>query len=303
MSKIEFKNRVAIVTGAGRGIGRDYAIELAKRGAKVVVNDFGGTRDGQSNDASPADEVVDVIKSFGGEAAANYDNVATREGGENIVKTALDAFGTVDILINNAGILRDKSFVKMDEETWDAVVNVHLKGSYYVTRPAFIVMKEKKYGRIVMTASASGIFGTFGQTNYSAAKMGIMGLTNTLRLEGAKNNILVNVILPGAGTRLTNDVLPPELYEKMGVEYITPAVLCMCSDKFTDTGLYINAMGGYFSRSAIMTNYGATFEKLPSPEEVMGKWADIKDLKETIYYNDSGEQIQRIFGDGLVRPD
>ena len=187
MNRIHFDGQVAVVTGAGGGLGRAYALALAGRGARVVVNDFGGTRDGAgSGDRSPADRVVDEIIRMGGEAVANYDNVATVEGGGNIVRSALDAFGSLDILVNNAGILRDKSFTKMEPDVWDAVMAVHLDGAYHVTRPAFAVMKEKGYGRIVMTTSAAGLYGNFGQTNYSAAKMALVGMMNTLKLEGVQ---------------------------------------------------------------------------------------------------------------------
>ena len=201
--EIRFDQRVAIVTGAGGGLGRVYALEFAKRGAKVVVNDLGGARDGSGEGSqSPAQKVVEEIRAQGGEAVANYDTVATPEGGERIVKAALDAFGTVDILINNAGILRDKSLLKMEPETWQAVLDVHLNGAYHVTKPAFAVMKEKGYGRIVLTTSAAGLYGNFGQTNYSSAKMGLVGFMNTLKLEGAKYNIKVNTIAPMAAYRL-----------------------------------------------------------------------------------------------------
>jgi NAD(P)-dependent dehydrogenase (short-subunit alcohol dehydrogenase family) len=202
--EIRFDDRVAIVTGAGGGLGRVYALELAKRGAKVVVNDLGGARDGSgAGSTSSADAVVQEIIAAGGEAVANYDSVATVEGGENIVKTALEHFGRVDILVNNAGILRDKSFVNMTPKMWEPVLAVHLQGAYNVTRPAFLAMRENKYGRIVMTTSAAGLYGNFGQTNYGAAKMGIVGLMNTLKLEGEKYNIKVNAVAPLAATRLT----------------------------------------------------------------------------------------------------
>ena len=205
--QIRFDDRVAIVTGAGAGLGRVYALELARRGAKVVVNDLGGGRDGSGEgSSSPADKVVDEIKASGGDAVANYDSVATAEGGENIVKSALDAFGTVDILINNAGILRDKSFLKMEPENWHIVLDVHLSGAYNVSRPAFAAMKDKGYGRILMTTSAAGLYGNFGQTNYTAAKMGLVGLMNTLKLEGQKYGIKVNTIAPVAASRLTEDI-------------------------------------------------------------------------------------------------
>ena len=209
MANIDFTGRVAIVTGAGAGLGRCYALELAKRGAQVVVNDLGGARDGVGSGDAAANKVVEEIKALGGKAVPNYDNVATTAGGENIVKTALDAFGKVDIVINNAGILRDKTFAKMDGENWDIVMNVHLRGAYCVTRPAFEVMRANGYGRIVMTSSGAGLFGNFGQSNYSAAKMGLVGLMHVLKLEGAKYNIKANAIVPVAATRFTEDLLPP----------------------------------------------------------------------------------------------
>ena len=296
MSKIDFTGRVAIVTGAGAGLGRNHAIELAKRGAKVVVNDLGGTRDGVGSSESAANKVVEEIKALGGEAVPNYDNVATVKGGENIVKTAIDAFGKVDILINNAGILRDKSFAKMEEENWDAVVAVHLRGAYCVTRPAFQNMRENGYGRIVMTTSGAGLFGNFGQTNYASAKMGLVGLANVLKLEGAKYNIKTNVLAPVAATRLTEDVLPPEIFEKMKVEYVTPAVLYMCSELCEDSGVIINAGLGYFSRSAMMTGPGAILsdgKKVPTPEEVMDNWEKITSLDNPKFFN----QLNDMFGE------
>ncbi|MCD6571505.1 MAG: SDR family oxidoreductase [Deltaproteobacteria bacterium] len=296
MSKIDFTGRVAIVTGAGAGLGRNHALELAKRGAKVVVNDLGGARDGTGSSDSAANKVVEEIKALGGEAVPNYDNVATVEGGENITKTAIDAFGKVDILINNAGILRDKSFAKMEEANWDAVGAVHLKGAYCVTRPAYINMRENGYGRIVMTTSGAGLFGNFGQTNYAAAKMGIVGLTNVLKLEGAKYNIKVNILAPVAATRLTEDVLPPPIFEKMKVEFVTPAVLYMCSEQCNDSGVIINAGLGYYSRSAMLTGPGAILsdgKKIPTPEEVMENWDKITSLEGPKYF----DQLNEMFGE------
>ncbi|MFH1092107.1 MAG: SDR family oxidoreductase, partial [Pseudomonadota bacterium] len=272
MAAIDFKDRVAIVTGAGAGLGRDYAIELARRGAKVVVNDLGGSRNGVGSSQAAADLVVDEIRAAGGTAVSNYDDVSISAGGENIVKTAIDKFGKVDILINNAGILLDKTLAKMEEANWDKVLNVHLKGTFNVSRPAFINMRENRYGRIIFTSSTAGVIGNFGQTNYGAAKMGLIGLANVLKLEGDKHNIKVNVILPSAGTRFSEDVMPPEMFEKLKVEYITPAVLYLCSEQCRDTGLYINALGGYYSRSAMVTGQGQHFDKIPSPEEIMANW-------------------------------
>lgn len=289
MSKIDFTGRVAIVTGAGTGLGRNCAMELAKRGAKVVVNDLGGARDGTGGGSAAADLVVKEIKAAGGEAVPNYDSVAEAVGGENIVKTAIDAFGKVDIVVNNAGILRDKTFLKMEPETWDAVIAVHLRGSYCVTRPAFANMRANGYGRIIMTSSSSGVFGNFGQTNYGAAKMGLAGLANVLKLEGAKYNIKVNVLLPGAGTRMTEDVMPPEAFERMKVEYVTPATLYLCSEQCQDSGFYINAGGGNFSRSNIMTGLGVRFEEMPTPEDIQKHWGAITSLENAKYFPSTAE--------------
>ena len=296
MSKINFTGRVAIVTCGGGGLGRDYAVELAKRGAKVVVNDLGGSRDGVGSSKSAADHVVDEIKALGGEAVSNYDNVATPEGGENIVRTAIDAFGKVDILINNAGILLDSTFAKMDEKKWDAVVAVHLKWTLCVTRPAFIHMMAQGYGRIVMTTSGSGLFGNFGQSNYASAKMGVVGLVNVLKLEGAKQNVKTNVIVPIAGTRLTENVVPPEIFKRMRVEFVTPAVLYMSSEQCVDSGVIINAGFGYFSRSAIMTGDGTFLSngnKIPTPEEVMENWGRVVSLENPVFFNQLLEMSSR----------
>ncbi len=281
-NQIRFDGRVAIVTGAGAGLGRTYALELAKRGAKVVVNDFGGARDGAgAGSSSPADEVVKEIKAAGGEAVANYDNVATPEGGEGITKTAVDAFGTVDILINNAGILRDKGILKMEPENWQAVIAVHLNGAYNVTKPAFTIMREKSYGRIVMTSSSSGIIGNFGQTNYGAAKVGVVGLMNTLKLEGGKYNIKVNTIAPSALSRLTVDVLPPDLAEQMKPEFVTPIVVYLCSEECPVSGNIYHAMANSYNRITMMTNAGIALgggKTVPTVEEVAAKWPKIMDM-------------------------
>ncbi|MEJ2282500.1 MAG: SDR family NAD(P)-dependent oxidoreductase [Desulfobacterales bacterium] len=280
--KIRFDGRVAVITGAGAGLGKAYALELARRGARVVVNDLGGARDGSGKgSSSPADRVVDEIKALGGEAVANYDNVATAEGGQNIVKTALDAFGRLDILINNAGILRDKSFIKMEPENWQAVMDVHLNGAYHVTRPAMAAMKENGYGRIIMTTSAAGLYGNFGQTNYSAAKMALVGLMNTLKLEGSKYNIKVNTIAPIAASRLTEDVMPPELFEKSKPEFVVPMVMALCAENCNVSGAIFNSGMGYFNRAAVHT--GPTVQlgdpdNPPTPELIHENWDRINSM-------------------------
>ena len=293
--EIRFDGRVAIITGAGAGLGRTYALELARRGAKVVVNDLGGARDG-SGDGSKgsADKVVDEVKALGGEAVANYDNVATAEGGENIIKSALDAFGTVDILINNAGILRDKSFLKMEPENWAGVLDVHLNGAYNVSCPAFAVMKEKGYGRILMTTSAAGLYGNFGQSNYTAAKMGLVGLMNTLKLEGQKYNIKVNTIAPVAASRLTEDILPPEFLDKLKPELVTSMALYLVSETCPASGNIYNAGLGCFNRVAVVTGPGAVVgdgQDIASPEQLVSQWENITTIKGAKEYQNVNEQI------------
>ena len=256
MADVSFENRVVIVTGAGNGLGKAYALDLGKRGAKVVVNDLGGAVDGSGAGNTPADEVVNEIIANGGEAVANYDSVATEEGGESIVQTAIDSFGTVDAVINNAGILRDKSFANMTEEEFSLIIQVHLKGTYFVTHPAFKVMKENNYGRIVNVASPSGIFGNFGQSNYGAAKMGIVGLTNVLAIEGAKYNIKVNVIAPTAYTRMTEALLPEDVGKLFSAELVTPMVTYLASEACEPTHEIFGVAAGRFARIGIITHEG-----------------------------------------------
>ncbi len=290
-AEIRLDGRVAIVTGAGGGLGRSYALELAKRGARVVVNDLGGARDGfGSGSARPADAVVQEIIDAGGEAVANYDSVASVEGGENIVATALEHFGKLDILVNNAGILRDKSFAKMTPELWNGVLDVHLQGAYNVTNPAFRAMRENGYGRVVMITSVSGLFGNFGQVNYSAAKMGLVGMMNTLKLEGAKYNVKVNTVAPTATTRMTEDVMPPNLAEKLKPELVTPLVLYLCSEQCAETGLTLHAGGGFFNRIALSSAPVVPVgdgEHIPTVEEIHRNWAEIDSLEGSQGYGDA----------------
>ena len=247
MAEVRFDDRVAIITGAGGGLGKTYALEFARRGAKVVVNDLGGKADGTGGGSSMADAVVQEIKDAGGEAVANYDSVATPEGGEGVVQTAVDNFGKVDVVINNAGILRDKTFAKLTPEELCLVLDVHLKGAFYVSQPAFKIMKENRYGRFVFTSSAAGIFGNFGQTNYGAAKMGLVGLMHVLSVEGAKYDIKSNAIAPTARTRMTEDLLGP-LAEKLDPEGVTPIVTYLASEACDLTHEIYSCGGGRFAR-------------------------------------------------------
>jgi NAD(P)-dependent dehydrogenase (short-subunit alcohol dehydrogenase family) len=247
MSDIRFDERVVIVTGAGGGLGRTYALDFASRGAKVVVNDLGGASDGTGASASMADQVVKEISEAGGTAVSNHDSVSTPEGGESIVQTAIDNFGRIDVVINNAGILRDKTFAKLSPEELEIVLDVHLKGAFFVSQPAFRSMKENGYGRFVFTASAAGIFGNFGQSNYGAAKMGLLGLSNVLAVEGLKYNIRSNVIAPIARTRLTENLLGP-LAEKLAPECVTPLTVYLASEANENTHEVYSVGGGRFAR-------------------------------------------------------
>ena len=274
MADLGFDGKVAIITGAGGGLGRSHALELAKRGALVVVNDLGGSADGGGSSEAAAQKVVDEIKAAGGEAVANYDSVATPEGGANIVKTAVDAFGSVHIIINNAGILRDTSFKNMDPEQLNPVLDVHLRGAFYVTQPAWQIMRDQNYGRIVNTSSGAGIFGNFGQTNYGAAKMGLVGLTRVLAVEGAKNNIKANAIAPVALTRMTEDILGP-LADKLGPEFITPVVTYLAHEECEVSGEVYTIGGGHVGRVFIGVTPGYTDANL-SAESVRDNLATIR---------------------------
>jgi NAD(P)-dependent dehydrogenase (short-subunit alcohol dehydrogenase family)/acyl dehydratase/putative sterol carrier protein len=291
---IRFDGQVAVVTGAGGGLGRIYALELAKRGARVVVNDLGGARDGSGASSNPADAVVQEITSAGGTAVANYDSVTTPEGGQRIVQTALDHFGRLDILVNNAGILRDKSFAKMTPDLWDPVLAVHLHGAFHVTLPAFQVMRNQGYGRIVMTTSAAGLFGNFGQTNYSAAKLGLVGFMNSLKQEGAKYNIKVNTVAPLALTRLTEDVLPPDFADKLKPEFVAPLVLYLCSEQCPASGGIYSAGMGFYSRAAVVSGPGIVLgdgETSPTPETIAANWNRIISLRGAQVYPDANAAL------------
>ena len=270
-----FDGKVAVITGAGGGLGRQHALLMASRGALVVVNDLGGSVDGSGSDKGAAAKVVDEIVALGGEAVADTNSVATAEGGEAIVKTALDAFGTVDIVINNAGILRDKAFHNMDESLVDPVFDVHLKGAFNVTGPAFRVMREKGYGRIISTSSAAGIFGNFGQANYGAAKMGLVGFTRVLAVEGARFNIAANAIAPIALTRMTEDLLG-DLGQKLQPDYVAPLVTFLAHESCDATGRVFSVGGGRVAEIFIGECQGFTDADL-SPESVRDNWSTICD--------------------------
>lgn len=281
MSEINFKGRVAIVTGAGGGLGREYSLDLAKRGAKVVVNDLGGKVDGSGAGTSAADKVVAEIKAAGGEAVANYDSVTTMEGGKNIVKAAVDNFGKVDILINNAGILRDRTFLKMTEADWDQVIAVHLRGAFCVTQPAAAAMKENNYGRIVLTASTSGIYGNFGQANYGAAKMAQVGFMNVIKQELAKYNIKVNTVAPNADTQMTRGLIPEAVARKLKPKFNVPMVVYLCSEENQETGMIFTMSAGWFARTAVVSGEGVCIgdtERDVSAEEVRDQFEKIKSL-------------------------
>lgn len=277
------EGKVAIITGAGGGLGRQHALLLAKHGAKIVVNDLGGAVDG-TGQSDAADIVVEEIRAAGGEAVANKASVSDRDGAKSIVDTAVSEFGTVDIVVNNAGILRDKSFKKMTLDEWDIVINVHLNGSAYVTWHAWPIMYEKNYGRVVFTSSVSGILGSFGQANYGAAKMGMVGLMNNLSREGASHNIHTNCLSPGAATRMTAsvpgssiDVDNPDEGNHPGL--VSPAILYLASED-APNGRIIQAAGGRFASDAVYSNAGVDLGSDATEEDFLGRVDDVLDLSE-----------------------
>ncbi|HQW50796.1 MAG TPA: SDR family oxidoreductase [Tepidiformaceae bacterium] len=278
---ISFEGQVALVTGAGAGLGRAYALDLARRGAKVVVNDLGGDPHGQGADAAPARKVCDEIKAAGGEATPNFDSVSSYDGGFNMVKTAIDTYGRLDVVICNAGILRDIAFHNMSEADWDAVFAVHIKGSFTVLRAAWPVFRQQSYGRVVLTTSSSGIYGQFGQANYGSAKTAMLGLMNVLKQEGAKYNVNVNTVAPVAGTRLTQTVMPQEMVDKLKPELVSPAVVYMASKECDDSGLIIEAGAGNFNRATIVKGPGVQpgMDDLKDAEWIQSNWDKITSLE------------------------
>lgn len=280
MSEIRFDERVAVVTGAGGGLGRTHALALAARGARVVVNDLGGAVDGSGGGNAMADKVVAEIREAGGEAVANYDSVGTPEGGAAIIQTAVDTWGRVDIVVNNAGILRDKSFTKLEPAMLQAVLNVHLEGAFYVTQPAFRRMREAGYGRIVFTSSAAGLFGNFGQSNYGAAKSGLVGLSNVLAIEGGKYNIKSNVIAPLARTRMTEGLLG-ELADALDPELVTPMVTYLASEQCAVSHEVFSVGGGRFARvfTGLARGWFAGLGERPSCDDIAANLDTIRDAE------------------------
>ena len=294
---IRFDDKVAIVTGAGGGLGRSHALDLASRGAKVVVNDLGGSVDGASKgSSSAAEKVVEEIKAAGGEAIANGASVTDVDQVKEMVQQTMDAYGRIDILVNNAGILRDKSFSKVEDEDFRMVMEVHLMGSVNCTKAVWEIMKEQNYGRIVMTSSSSGLYGNFGQTNYGAAKMAMVGLMNTLKLEGQKYNVFSNTITPVAYTRMTENLMPEDFGKQFQPEYITPAVLYLASDQ-APNGAIMAAGAGVFSRILIHETMGislGTGEDM-TPENISASWEKISDMSDARLLQNGGEQTLKIF--------
>jgi len=290
---INFEGRVAIVTGAGNGLGRSHALALADRGAKVVVNDLGGARDGTGASSDAAMEVVSMIEAAGGEAFAHGANVAKFDEVQDMVSQAMAKWGRVDILINNAGILRDKSFSKMDLADFQLVMDVHLMGSVNCTKAVWEIMREQNYGRIVMTTSASGMYGNFGQTNYGAAKMAVLGFMNTLVLEGGKNNIHVNALAPTAGTRMTEDLLPAAVLDLMTAESVSAGALVLCDESAPTRTILCAGAGGYATATMYETDGIFLPKENQNPDVIVSKWGELSDTADHKALESGGKQTEK----------
>ncbi|WP_409487638.1 SDR family oxidoreductase [Pseudomonas promysalinigenes] len=290
---VSLQERVVIVTGAGGGLGRAHALLFAARGARVVVNDLGGSAQGEGASASAADQVVAQIRAAGGMAVANHDSVIE---GARIVEQALDCFGRVDVLVNNAGILRDKAFHKMDDSDWEQVYRVHVEGAYKITRAAWPHLREQNWGRVIFTASTSGIYGNFGQANYAMAKLGLYGLTRTLAIEGHKHAIRVNAIAPTGGTRMTEGLIPPELFERLRPELISPLVVYLGSEQCQDSGQLFEVGGGWVGKVRWERSLGVGFdpEQGFTPEQVAQQWAQISDFTGAVHPQDNLQSLQQM---------
>jgi NAD(P)-dependent dehydrogenase (short-subunit alcohol dehydrogenase family) len=293
MADLGFDGKVALVTGAGGGLGRSHALELARRGARVVVNDLGGAVDGSGGSDGPAAQVVKEIEALGGEAVANRDSVASPEGGAAIVESALEAFGRVDIVINNAGILRDKAFHNTTPDLLDPVIDVHLKGAFNVTRAAWVHFREQGYGRVINTSSNSGLLGNFGQSNYGAAKMGLVGLTRVLAVEGAKYGIKVNAIAPVAFTRMTADLMPG-FEDKLKPELVTPVVVFLAHEDCPVTGEVYSAGGGVVARYFVGLTQGYVNTE-HTVEDIRDNFDRIRDETGYIVGRNNGDELKKIF--------
>ena len=292
---LDFTDKVVVVTGAGGGLGKSHALEFARRGAKVVVNDLGGAMDGSGGSSDAAEAVVAQIKDAGGEAIANGSSVTDDAGVDNMIKQTMDAYGRIDVLVNNAGVLRDKSFAKMEIDDFTFVVDVHLFGTMKPTKAVWPIMKEQGYGRIMVTSSSSGLYGNFGQSNYGAAKLGVVGFMNTLKLEGQKDNIHINALAPVAWTRMTENLMPAEMEDMLTPERVTPAVVFMCSEG-APTGKIICAGAGAYTSAAVVETKGAYLGEKPSAEDVAENWetiSKIDDAAKALFQG--GEQTGRMF--------
>jgi NAD(P)-dependent dehydrogenase (short-subunit alcohol dehydrogenase family) len=301
---VRLDGRVALVTGAGGGLGRRHALTLAGLGAKVVVNDVGGTVHGGNGDAAPADRVVAEIEALGGEAVAHHESIAEPAGAQSLVALALERFGRVDVLVNNAGILRAKTFAKITLEDFEAVLAVHLMGTVYCTHAAWPVMLEQGYGRVVVTTSGSATNGNFGQSNYAAAKLGVVGLMNVLALEGVRKGVLINAIAPGAATRMTTDLIPGEIRDYLAPGLVSPVVAYLCSESCTDTGCIIWSVAGKVARVFYAETPGIQFD--PSapldPDDVEAAWPRIIDADgaQPAAPGPIGDAVQRLARMGLI---
>ncbi len=290
---IRFEDKVVIVTGAGGGLGRAHALLFARHGARVVVNDLGGSTQGEGANSSAADRVVEEIRQAGGQAVANHDSVTD---GARIVQQALDTYGRIDVVVNNAGILRDKTFHKMEDADWDLVYRVHVEGSYKVTRAAWPHMREQGFGRVIFTASTSGIYGNFGQSNYGMAKLGLYGLTRTLALEGRKNNVLVNAIAPTGGTRMTEGLIPPQVFEQLKPELVSPLVVYLGSEQCQDTGGLFEVGGGWMGKVRWERSFGVGFDPKAGfdAEDVAAQWQQICNFENAAHPADNIEALKEM---------
>jgi NAD(P)-dependent dehydrogenase (short-subunit alcohol dehydrogenase family) len=301
---VRLDGRVALVTGAGNGLGRRHALTLAELGAKVVVNDVGGTVHGEDGDRAPADRVVGEIVDAGGEAVAHHASIADPEGARSLVDVAVEAFGTVDVLVNNAGILRDRTFAKMTLEDFEAVLAVHLMGTVFCTHAAWPVMLEQGYGRVVVTTSGSATNGNFGQSNYAAAKLGVVGLMNVLALEGRRKGVLINAIAPGAATRMTTELIPGEMRDFLQPTLVSPVVAYLASEACTDTGNIIWSVAGKVARVFYAETQGVQFDPAEPlhPDDVEAAWPRVMDPEgaQPAAQGPIGDAVERLSAMGLI---